>query len=115
MPIARNFVVNKGHTFEEVIVVQRNNKVVDLTNYSVRCTAAEGYIHDYFKVKLGTKILDAENGVIKISMSPEDSKTVKVPKMVYTLSIKNNNTGVIEDVLEGRLIMNQTRTWDAEW
>lgn len=115
MTISRNFVVNRGHSFSEVVVVQKGSKSLNLTNYSVKCVAREGYNHDYFKVILESSVLDAEKGIVKISMSPEDSKSVKVSKLVYTLSIKNNNTGAVEDVMEGRLIINQTATWDSDW
>ena len=115
MTISRNFVVNRGHSFSEVIVAQKGNKNFNLENYSVKCVAREGYNHDYFKVVLETKILDAEKGIIKIAMSPSDTLGIKVSKLVYTLSVKNNNTGRIEDIMEGRLIINQTATWDSDW
>ena len=115
MTIHKNLIVDRGHSFSYVVVANRGNKPINLNNYSVLCVAREGFYHDYFKTFFNTKIVDPENGIVRISLDPSDTIGIKVPKLVYTLSIKNNNTGKIEVIMQGHVIMNQTATWDSDW
>ena len=115
MAITRNFIVNRGHSFSTAIVLKNGDKAYNLNNCSLVCVAKEGYFHDFYKIYAKVDIVDASNGIIRLSLSPGDTVGVKVPKLVYTLSLKNNTTGSVDDLMEGVFIMNQTATMNIEW
>jgi hypothetical protein len=112
-----NFVVNVGTTFQKTLDIRNEDGTVpDLTNYYAFCAAQKSFHSGVDRFSLSAQIVAPAltSGKIMLSISANDSLSIKPGRYVYQLKISPTNLGatgfssgtLVYSVYEGIILVN---------
>jgi hypothetical protein len=96
-----NLYIDQGSTFSAVIeIADVNSDLIDISIYQARAQFRKSHqskTYWYF----ATNIIDAQKGLIEISLEPDDTSILKAGKYVYDVELYNES--YVYRVLEGTM------------
>lgn len=102
-----DLVVNQKSSFDVTFAIQDNGSAINLTGYSVSAKLKPEYTSpDSQAVTFTTAIANATAGTISMSLSPDQTALLTLPRYVYDMSITSNG-GFKTRVVEGKITISK--------
>jgi len=107
MPAAyADIYLDQGSTFNsQTTLADLYGNGYNLTGFTVAAQAKKSYYSSNVFINFTTTIVDANNGIIQLSLSAANSANVPAGKLVYDITVKNS-ANVITRVVEGQIFVN---------
>lgn len=106
MPAAyADLYLDQGSTFSsQTTLSDLYGNGYNLSGFTVAAQAKKSYYSSNVFINFATTILDANNGIIQLSLSSANSSNVPAGKLVYDILIKDSSN-VITRVVEGQVFV----------
>lgn len=112
----KELVLHQGTDFSiELDVVNEYGEPYDLDAYDFFCVARPSYYSERRPLEFNIEKVDKETGTIKMSVEHSNTEHLVNPKLVYTLYSKNIETGIIQSIMEGTIIIYPTTLNKEDW
>ena len=103
--------LEQATTFTTSLTLQDQNGLpYNLNGFTVRSQARKSYISANATITFTTSVLDANNGVIELSVDAPTTANVPYSKLVYDVLLTQTSTGTVSRVLEGQIFVSPTAT-----
>jgi hypothetical protein len=103
MAVYADLSIDQGSTFIFYFeVTNPDGSVYDLTDYSVRAQLRRAYASSAF-IEFTSEISDAVNGIVVISLSPDQTSDLKPGRYLYDVELSLDSNTIVNRVLEGQI------------
>lgn len=110
-PYVVNLNINTDTTFTQNFTLSADNgTALDLSNYEINSQIRKHPQSSSYVNFITTAVSPPSSGVIKISLSPESTTSLKTGRYLYDIIITNTITGEKQRVIEGSAIISKSIT-----
>jgi tetrahydromethanopterin S-methyltransferase subunit H len=103
--------IEQGTTFtSELSLNDVNGNPYNLNGYTVRSQARRSYYSSNASITFTSTVLDANNGIIRLSANSGITSNVKAGKLVYDVVLIETSTNNVTRILEGQIFVSPTVT-----
>lgn len=112
MPVsyADLFLTQAANFNKQIIAKDDTGETMNLYGYIVESFAKRSYYTNRVTVSFTTNIVDASNGVITISASPDVTANIGPGRLVYDVIVRNIYSGDVQRVMEGTIFVDPATT-----
>jgi hypothetical protein len=101
-----NLSLDAGASFSsDVDVKTEDGSPFDLTGYTIQANLSKGYSYTKNRIAF-TSTHDDLNGIITISLTPEQTIQLEEGRYVYDVQVTNTGTGLVTRIIEGIITVN---------
>ena len=107
MPAAyADLYLDQGSTFvSQTTLTDLYGNGYNLANFTVSAQAKKSYYSNNVFINFTTSIVDANNGIIQLSVPAANTANVPAGKLVYDITIKDSSNNITR-VVEGQVFVN---------
>lgn len=102
-----DLIINQKSSFDVTFAIQDSGTAINLTGYSVTAKLKPEYTSpDNQAVAFATAIANAAAGTISMSLTPDQTALLTLPRYVYDMTITSNG-GFKTRVVEGKITISK--------
>lgn len=110
VPYADLFLTQAANFSKTIVAKNDNGETMNLHGYTVASYAKRSYYTNRVTLDFTTTILDASNGIVKLTASAGDTANVGPGRLVYDVIAMSSALGDSQRILEGIIQVNPATT-----
>jgi hypothetical protein len=113
-PYVVNISINTSTSFTQSFTLSNENgSTLNLSNYQIKSQLRKHPQSNSYINFITTAVSPSSGGVVKISLEPNSTSSLKPGRYLYDIILTNNSTGDKTKVIEGSAIVTKSITRDS--
>jgi len=103
--------IEQGTTFtSDLTLTDVNGQPYDLNGFTVRSQARRSYYSSNASITFVSSVVDANNGIIRLSANSAVTSNVRPGKLVYDVLLTETSTNNVTRIIEGQIFISPAAT-----